>query len=40
MGEKSVFTTDAIEMSKEQPLEELITALGIRFVGTKVIKNY
>ena len=39
MGEKSVLSLlDAIEKSKEQPLEKVITALGIRFVGTKVSK--
>lgn len=39
MGEKSVLSLlEAIELSKRQPLERVITALGIRFVGTKVSK--
>lgn len=39
MGKKSVISLlEAIEFSKERPLERVITGLGIRFVGTKVSK--
>lgn len=39
LGEKSVDTLlENIEKSKENPLDKVITALGIRFVGSKVSK--
>lgn len=39
MGEKSVISLlEAIEESKFQPLERVITGLGIRYVGSKVAK--